>query len=311
MSYTEKYLQAHGFFQDQSFEQFCSRIPKFYFRTQVPDDVIQNFEIVEKLMAFSYYEYKFIDEALTKAIHSFEMAMSIRYQELNLPPQKKKLVFDYLIKSLSKENRFDTSIEVLTEIKYLRNHFSHPERHSFGGVLYWNNIEFVTRLVNELYDDVTLRIERRKLASEFIANLKNYNLDHFVLMQTERNEPKILFNTSLLWINNKVSPHTFLLIYSPLFDLTFETDYQITNPEVFGLKIINSEFKGQSLTAIDAYTNETVRLDPIPENSIYMSLFQKWKSDYDSISWNFMYKNAIQMSSLQVLVPELQEFQKI
>jgi hypothetical protein len=42
-----------------------------------------------------------------------------------------------------------------------------------------------------------------------------------------------------------------------------------------------------------------------------MSLFQKWKNDYDNISWNSMYENAIQMASSQILVPELQGFQKV
>ena len=75
MTANEKYLQAFPLFADSTFDEFCLYIPKFYFKKEVPEDVIRNFEIVEKLLVHSYFEYKFIDEAYEKAIRSFEMAM--------------------------------------------------------------------------------------------------------------------------------------------------------------------------------------------------------------------------------------------
>jgi hypothetical protein len=311
MSFTDKYLQPHGLFQNLSFEKFCSEIPEFYFRKDVPEDVVQNFEIVEKLLAFSYYEYKFIDEAYAKAIHSFEMAMSIRYKELSLPLPKGKLVFDFLIKSLSEQNCFDTDITILAQVKQMRNHFSHPERHSFAGAAYWNRIEFISRLVNELYEDVALRIERRKIANEFIDSKRELNLDKFVVMRIGADEPIILFNVTLLWINNKQSPRTYLIEYTPLFDLHYETEYQIKGPEIFGLKIINPIFTTKGLTAIDTATGKGVYFSSITNNPEQMNLFQKWQTEYDSISWNFMYEHSIQMWSSEILVPELQKFQKM
>ena len=311
MSFTDKYLEAHGLFQNLSFENFCSEIPKFYFKKEVSEDVIQNFKIVEKLLAFSYYEYKFIDEAFAKAIHSFEMAMSIKYKELNLPLPKGKLVFDFLINSLTEQNCFDTDIAVLVQIKQMRNHFSHPERHSFGGAVYWNRIEFISRLVNELYENVTLRIERRKIAKEFIASKKALNLDKFVVIRIGANKPIILFNVALLWVNNKQSPGTYLIEYTPLFDLTYERECQIKGPEIFGLKVSNPIFTTKGLTATDVTTGETVCFSSITDNPDLVSVFQKWKLEYDSISWNFMYENSIQMWSSEILVPELQEFQKM
>ncbi|MBW4891133.1 hypothetical protein KXQ82_15515 [Mucilaginibacter sp. HMF5004] len=309
MSYSDKYLQAHGLFHDRSFEEFCSEIPVFYFKKEVPEDVIQNFEVVEKLLAFSYYEYKFIDEAYSKAVHTLEMAMAIRYNELSLP-RNGKLVFDHLIKSLVAENCFDTNMETLIQVKQTRNHFAHPDRHSFGGVVYWNRIEFISRLVNELYENVSLRIERRKLSHEFIADLHKRNLNKFIIMKKGANAPVILFDLSLLWINNKLPSYTYQLQYTPLFDLTYETEYQINVPEIFSLKITEPKFIGKKLRAIDTDTGDAICFSSIMDNPDRFPLFEKWKHEYDSIKWNGMFEHSIQMASSNILVPELQKFHK-
>jgi len=311
MTVADKYLQVHGLFSNLSFEKFCSEIPEFYFKKEVPEDVVQNFEIVERLLAFSYYEYKLIDEAYAKAIHSFEMAMSIRYKELNLPLSNGKLVFDFLIRSLNEQNCFDTDITVLMQVKQMRNHFSHPERHSFGGAVYWNRVEFISRLVNEMYEDIALRIDRRKIAGEFIVRKQELDLDKFVVMRIGMAKPIILFNVALLWINNKRSPCTYLIEYTPLFDLTYETEGQIKGPEIFGLKIINPIFTAREFIATDFITGETVSFSSVTDNPEQINQFQNWKAKYDSISWNFMYEQSIRMWSSEILVPELQEFQKM
>jgi hypothetical protein len=310
MSYTDKYLKPSPLFEQLTFEHYCSEIPEFYFKKEVPEDVVKSFEIVERLLAFSYYEYKFIDEAYAKAIHTFEMAMCIKYRELMLK-QTKKLVFDFLITELTELHIFDTDLETLKQVKEMRNHFSHPERHSFGGAAYWNRIEFISRLINEMYEDVNLRKERRKLAVDFIENKKQLNLDKFLVMRSANNEPIILFNLTLLWINNKQSPHTYLLEYTPLFDLTYESVGHTKVPQIFGLKVINPIFKETNFIATDISNNEDIYISYITENPEQIDAFQKWKLDYDRISWNFMYEHSILMYSSMILVPELQEFQKI
>jgi len=162
MNNQAEYLSPHPFFENQSFEQFCSELPEFYFRADIPKDVLDSFEVVKRLLVHSYYEYKFIDEAYSKALHTFEMAMNIRYRDFAM--LTKPLVFNTLVHELTKLDLFDTDISVLLHVKDMRNHFSHPERHSFGGAVYWHRIEHISSLINEMYEDVDLRIERRKLA---------------------------------------------------------------------------------------------------------------------------------------------------
>ena len=310
MTSASKYLQPFPLFSHLTFDEFCLEIPTFYFKKEVPEDVIRNFEIVERLLVHSYFEYKFVDEAYAKAIHTFEMAMTIRYKELNLPPIKIP-GFDFLIKKLSSLNLFDTDLEVLKQVKDMRNNFSHPERHSFGGAVYWNRIEFISRLVNEMYEDVSLRMQRNDLAKIFIKQKNDLKLDKFLLMKNHLNETTILYSLSLLWINNKLTPNTYLFLCVPIFDLTCKRECQIIGPQLYGLNVIHPKFANEGMTVIDTDNNQVINFSPINDGSDYYTVLQQWKSKYESIAWNFMYDNSISMFSSSILVPELQRYQEM
>jgi len=206
----EKYLKPHPLRKHLTFEEFCLEIPKFYFKKEVPDDVVKNFEVVESLLAHSYFEYKFIDEAWSKSLLTLEMAMKFRYRDFF--ELKGRINFDNLITRLSKLNLFETEMETLKWLKSTRNHFSHPDRHSFGGIVYWNRIEFAVRLINEMYEDVNLRLERWEMAKKIFNQLQVNQLEKSLLMSSDKKET-ILYNLRLLFINNKISSPEFLFAY--------------------------------------------------------------------------------------------------
>ena len=235
MTFSEKYLKPHTVFGEQTFDEYCLKIPEFFFKKEVPEDVIKNFEIVEKLLALSFYEYKFIDEAYAKAIHTFEMAMNIRHKELLSNTRNK--TFKPLISKLTKLKHFDTDSQTLEQIEYMRNYYSHPERHSFGGIVVWNRIEFISRLINEMYEDVKLRLEREALTKKFIRELQNAKLDKFLVMEIQE-QPTIIYKLQLLLINNKQTPHTYLFACTPLFDLEIGEGGSIRVPFAFKSKLV-------------------------------------------------------------------------
>lgn len=62
-----------------TFEDFQTKVLRpIYFKPEVPKDILAFANNVEKLLLHSYYEYEFIDIALTHAIFTFEKAMRIR-----------------------------------------------------------------------------------------------------------------------------------------------------------------------------------------------------------------------------------------
>lgn len=307
MIFAEKYLNPHNIFQEKNFEEYCSKIPEFYFKNGVPEDVIKNFEVVEKLLALSYYEYKFIDEAYAKAIYTFEMAMSIRYKDFY--PNSGKVMFNALINKLSKMNLFETNIQTLNYIRELRNYYSHPERHSFGGLIFWNRIEYISRLINEMYEDVTLRLQRVKLSKEFISKLQTSKMNKAVVIEIQ-NEPTILYRLQLLFINNKETPNTYLLACTPLFDLEIKEGV-VKIPYSFKAKIKDLSFTNNKITGTSFLSSANITFSPISQNKELLPNYEAWNSEYDKVVNKFQFESNINYFLPDIFVPEIQEFQKM
>lgn len=305
---TEKYLTPHNIFKEQTFEEYCSRIPEFYFKKEVPEDVKRNFEIVEQLLAHSYYEYRFIDEAYAKALTTFEMAMKIRLKDFR--PHAKSMTFYPLIKTLTKLKLFETEVAYLEHLEFMRNHYSHPENHNYGGILFWHRIEPVSRMINEMYEDVNLRLERKKSAQRLTYELQKGGLDKAVVMEIQ-GIPKILHSLKLLFINNKHNPCTYLFACTPLFNLQ-EDEGSIYTPFVFKAKltnptIIDNSLMGESFTAKHKVTFKTIH--SYPE---LLPTFEAWEREYlrKSDFTRFRYE-ASNLHIPEFFIPEIQEFQRM
>lgn len=305
---TEKIFKPHFIFGGKTFEEYCSNIPEFYFRKEVPDDVVSNFEVIEKLLVFSFYEYKFIDEAYTKAIYTFEMAMSIRYNQFS--PKAVKAGFDTLIKKLDKLNVFDANIDVLESIKRVRNHCAHPKRHGFAGIAIWNNIEFINRLINELYDDIDIRLERQNLIKNLTDRLQKLNLNNGVVIHIN-GEPTILYKLELLFINNKHNPKTYLFACTPLFDFEKSQDGSNEVPNTFKSKLINIEFVENALSGISFSASANITFSPINQLKDLKKDFENWFLKYQKIERRYFFESNINYNESEILTSELQLFQRM
>lgn len=309
MTATDKYLKPHGIFENRTFDEHCSRIPEFYFKKEVPEDVVKNFEIVEQLLAHSYYEYRFIDEALAKALHTFEMAMRIRYNEVVTEP-KKRVVFNDLITELSNLNLFEASFETLKHVKSLRNYYSHPERHSFGGVFHWNKIEFINRLINEMYEDINLRLERTEKAKGFIEEQQKKNLHKSLIIYVD-GDTHLLYSLELLFVNNKHNPNAYLLACVPLFNLE-EIDGAIITPPIIDIKVCNPSFSDDTLICESFTSKQKIKFSPINSNPQLLPEFEAWNHEYSNKTPHskFLYERS-NIHIGEILVPEIEEFQRM
>lgn len=48
----------------------------------VPEDIVKDYEIVEYIMAYTYYYYPMFEEALRKLLTMYEMALKLKYKEV-------------------------------------------------------------------------------------------------------------------------------------------------------------------------------------------------------------------------------------
>lgn len=307
MNYSKRHIKPDSFFENRTFDEHCSAIPAFYFKKEVPIDVLGSFEVVEKLLVFSYYEYKFIDEAYIKAIRTFEMAMSIRHKDFY--PSVRKLNFNELIHNLSELDLFETSLESLKNLKWQRNYYLRPEHHSFAGVVLWNRIEQLNWLVNEMYEDVPLRLERRQLVQEMRDAMRNLNLNENSVIQLN-GERTILYRLRLLFVNNKTASPTYLFVCTPLFDLETENG-SVKIPAMCSAKVVNVFFQGNTLIAVNGSTNQQVVISPIAEHKDLLGKLEGWRSSYESLPNKFHFESSLSCFIPDFLNPEIREFQKL
>ncbi|MBS1631479.1 MAG: hypothetical protein JST10_02790 [Bacteroidetes bacterium] len=309
MNYTEKYLTPCVFFDDKTFEEYCAQIPLYYFKEGIPEDVLKSFEVVTSLLAYSYYNYLLIDEAYSKALRVFEMAMKIRLLELG--ENAEKWTFHTLSQRLLKLNMFDSDDALLAYAKSARNHFSHPKHHSFAGAIYWDRISIVPRLINELYEDVNLRAERKACMREFGDLLTDNALGSEIILELDE-EVHSLYSLHLLFINNKVSPHTYQLCAVPLFDLT-QVGNEIIVPRAFEVVVVNPKFTNGYLEAFEAGTNQKLTVFSIRKMPKPVSNYLKWKAMFDGKPdfVRFLYTQAIGKSVSEFYRPAMDVFQKL
>ncbi|PBQ34571.1 hypothetical protein CNR22_23260 [Sphingobacteriaceae bacterium] len=299
----ELYLKAHPLCADISFEDYCLKIPKFYFRKGVPEDVIKNFEVIEKLMIFGYYEYRFVDEAYAKALLTFEMAMSIRYKDFF--PGSKDLTFNNLIGELSALNLFDLNLEGLKHLKWTRNYFAHPKHYSFAGIVFWHRVEFVSRTINEMYEDVSLRLQRNALEHTFTKNQNESNLCESLILTLDKKE-NILFRFKLLFINNKHSSPVYIFLCVPLFPIS-QKENEAAVPQIFTLQIIDPVIENNVLTAKQHKTNLEVKIS----SAFNLYEFETWKEEYNKVKNTIIYESGIDFMTPSLIIPEIQKFEQM
>lgn len=309
MNSQEEHLKPHSIFEDKTFEEHCAILPEFYFRPEVPEDVILNFQVIRKLLVFSYYEYKFLDVAFTKCLQTMEMAMRIRTKELNI--YNKKDTFDPLLRKLTDRNIFDNDYNKLKFIKDIRNRDAHPESHTIAGIAYWKRFEFFTFLINDLYDNIELRLERKKKFKSLEELLQKMELERNVVIVID-GEPTILYRFGLLFFNNKYTTPTYLFACTPLFDLSV-SDNQIRVPFSFAAKLTDlhigdNYIKGTSFkNKKEVEVTQTTKFPELAEKSM------EWDTEYNKLDGFFrhQFESARTFVIPELVDPEIREFQKM
>lgn len=64
-----------------SFSKLQETADRITFNPSVPEDVVNRFHLVKKLVIHSYYEYEFADLDVERSLLTFEMALGARYSK--------------------------------------------------------------------------------------------------------------------------------------------------------------------------------------------------------------------------------------
>lgn len=261
-----------------SYEEYFERIAeRIYLKSAVDENVQGVFKLVQRLVDLAYYEFEFMDLACMKALFAFELALKRRFQDVKDTTASKPKRLKDLIEWFRVNGYFETDSAVFfDQLRYIRNHFAHPEIHSFGGPLVSWQVAAAAGLINDLYEDVNLRKERKKEILR-LNSLLDEIIESGAVLEMKDGRRYLVHIFRAGFFNNKVSNKIYHFGYKP----AFEIPKQYT--------------KGDSVPVYPAYeltcnslrldTNELIGLDGNGEQE-----FRIFASAHESRAWYEQYK---------------------
>lgn len=258
-------------------------VPDYWFKKDVPDDVKKSFRVIKKLLEFSYFEYEFCDVAALKSGLSLEMALKIRYQELSGESWVKKVKgeparnLSNLMNWFCERHYFEvTNEQYLKHIRWMRNYWAHPERHSFIGPM---NIDWVRNsidFINDIYEDPNLRYARFQIRDGISSKLQAIvrNGAHFI----SSNMNEVIYDAQILFIDNKVSPVLHYFAFYPT-----DVDHGDNSIRKKFILSITEDFKFsdnlKELTIMNFDSGKPLIVKALSNNDEHIKVYDKFQTD--------------------------------
>ncbi len=225
------------------------------FHPLVPEKIINDYKIVERLTYYSYFDYSLLDEAFSKSTRIFEASITLKLEMSGL----KKEGFESLdskikrLKDLCSNDLF----EQWRLAKKLRNVFAHREAGELMGIALMNAFKHNLNLINSIFLESSIILKKENILKNLLQKSNHLLKGNFVL---EYKNTKVLiygarpFSTGI--INNLGKT---LWVFIPITgNKIIEKSSDFPNSLI--LKLENIEISEKGLNAIDAETNEVVRL---------------------------------------------------
>lgn len=192
-------------------------VPDFVIKKEVPESIKEELRVIRRLLVHSFFEYRFIDLAVTQAVIVFERALKHRYYELNGADWSGNL------KKLSEWFSFREYFEspnaqqFIDAFRSIRNSRVHSKEDNYSGLMLIRGVYKITYAINDLYEDFSLREERRKIKSNISAFFQKVTQCGGKLVYPHLpEEPSIIFRAELIFFNNKAINNIFDIILFPI-----------------------------------------------------------------------------------------------
>lgn len=268
------------------------------FHSKVPEDILKSYKTVEYLMAHAWYHWPMFDEALRKLLGMVEMAVKKRCAALEIDlafeytdkcgKQKKgEKNFNRLIEDLSGKEPQKALKRWLHDVRWLRNHFSHPDGKTLMGGLVIGKIKNIVNLINLIFLDEVDCIAAKEKTTLFEREYADFKEGLFVL---ECTRGRILVTEMRLLEAFQVKDDwVYLCYFSPVLVNVLEnlSERQYTLPPLIALSQI--KLKEGVFEANDFETGSSVKVLPTahPDNQKALNKHQQDWDQLDSTNQTF------------------------
>lgn len=300
MNYSEpvSFWEPSGFHTHQEF--INAYVVEGKFHHKVPKDVIDSFSTVSYLLAYAYYKYEFLDEAITKTLVIVEMAIKLKAKQLNIsldnPPTKKGVIriknLGKLMDEVLEASNLNFYKEGFHRARNIRNRNVHPSENTFMGVVGMpkQNLYLFVNLLNLLFLSKEV-IQELNLKQNSITN-GLLNFEKKLLVLNKDNKRYLIYQLSnFQHITTNHIEYT-VLVCVPVLDLS-KLKLQECNAKPIVLELRSIDFKKDEIIGV-TLNNEKVKIEynTKPENEQTYLNFKKAIENEDH-KVQFLYENEI------------------
>lgn len=271
MDYYQPDIRWEMLYQINSRQAFEERfVVKGKFHNLVPDDIRNDFEIAERLMAYSYYCYPMYDEALKKLLGMTEMAVKLRCIQFDISLEfqdrsgkvKQRILSELMGLLLKREKNKPLNAE-FTKARRVRNIFAHPDRHSFFGGMVYNSITQVINTINYIFLEDQDCKESKAYFDELYQSCLSFVNGDFIF---EYNDNRYLaFGGKCLEAHQISGEWIGLWVFYPVITNIREQVEEHKYKMPFYLALKNVEILDNCLVGIDVDSNKPIKFLPTTE----------------------------------------------
>lgn len=289
----DKAWQAMGIASIRRFEDIISKIS---LKPNVAPDIVKRIEVVKKLILHGYFVYEFLDVALINTVLTFEMALKVRYREIECKNVGKSMDLYQLIKWGAERCLFDDDEKIIQNLRKIRNEIAHPDRYNLMGFLSIDMIQRTVEIINEMYEDVELRKLRINVEKEIVQRFEGFVENGAVL---ELNGVQgIVFLATLLWYDNSVKPEKFHFLFWPIFD-PVPKDGKVEEGKPVIISCNSWRYVDGKFYFGDAGLQNEAMLMPLTNNK-KIDEFKAWKQDFDQSDFPLKYFIGFRIAELRI-----------
>lgn len=168
-------------------EEFIQNyVLKGRFHPLVPKDIVEDYEVVEYILAYSYFHFPMFDEAMRKLLSMYEMALKLKYREVtdqdwldfkgkNENGRRITPNLNNLIDWLCNGKHLPYDKEAYHSFRKIRNYFMHPEKSNQGMLLFKQKLLDLHNCFNEIFLPKEVFVERKRQLELHQNQIKQLN----------------------------------------------------------------------------------------------------------------------------------------
>lgn len=225
------------------------------FHSLVPEKIVYEYKIVERLLFYSYFCYPLIDEAFSKSTRIFEASVTLRLQKEGLI----KKGFESLSSKLKrlKEHCSIDLFEQWEKARLLRNEFAHMEAGRTKGFFLLGSFIHNLNMINTIFLEEKAILERESLISDLKHKSKHLRKGLFILDYQDKRI--LIFSAHPYSIGTMNCTGQSLWVFRPV---SGEKNINKANdlPNSFILRLEKVEITNDGLSAIESVSKNAISL---------------------------------------------------